>query len=272
MQMLVDRRVFESLSLEVISTTAVWGRDLLAFIFCGCGSQRNRWHIAIETNSNMDTNTFINIGLIKTLYINFRCCKIKDAVHLLIFVARNVGVAYCKRNVFEFPDGSKTGMFTVGFNRRCSTGYPSALKVQGKIILHGTGIHAFGAGCDISVGRNCILEIGDHFGCTGETKISVSAKITIGKNNLWSYGCTIMDYDGHKIFDGESGLQINKPKEVVFGDNIWMGNGCTILKGSVIPSGCIIAARSLISKPLSEENSIITSQGKTLKSNIRWKA
>lgn len=220
----------------------------------------------------MDTNTFIQIGIIKTLYINFRCCKIKDAVHLPIFVARNVSVAYCRRNVFIFPDGSKTGMFTVGFNRKHNTGSPSALKVKGKIILHGTGIHAFGAGCDIGVWGNGILEIGDNFGCTGESKITVSTKITIGKNNLWSYGCTVMDSDGHKIFDEESGQQINKPREVVFGDNIWMGNGCTILKGSIIPSGCIIAARSLISKPLSGENNIITSQGKTLKSNIRWKA
>ena len=64
---------------------------------------------------------------------------------------------------------------------------------------------------------------------------------------------------------------LNEPKDVVFGNDIWMGNGCMILKGSVIPSGCIIASRSLISKPLNEENSIITSQERTLKSNIRWK-
>lgn len=220
----------------------------------------------------MDIYTFLKTGIIKTLYVNFHCCSFKDALHFPILVARNCSVAYCKKNSFHFPDGCRMGIFTIGFNRKSNAGASSALRVKGVIIVRGTGVHAFGSGCVVGVGSQGILEIGDHFCCTGDSRLSTCKHISIGKNNLWSYGCTIMDNDGHRIYDSGGGDRpINEPQDIIFGEDIWMGSGCLILKGSVIPPGCIIAAKSLISKPLTERNCIISSQGRIIKTNIHWK-
>ena len=161
-------------------------------------------------------------------------------------------------------------MLTIGFNRAYNTGSRSNIVIKGKMVIKGRGTHAFGAGCCVGIWKNGILEIGDNFGCTGDSYISVSKHITIGKNNLWSYNNVVMDYDGHSICL-TSGEKINHPKEIRFGDNVWMGCGCTILKGSAIPANTIIASRSMITKPLDGSNCIITTQGKVIRENIIWK-
>lgn len=211
-----------------------------------------------------------NIGLLKTLFVNLKCASLKDALKMPILIARNVNVKYCRRKVFQFTDGVRPAMVTVGFNRHCNNGYRSTLSIQGKVIIHGRGIHAFGAGCFIHVGNKGILEIGNNFGCTGDTRITVSKRMIIGEDNLWSYNNVVMDTDGHKILDSTTKERINNAREVVFGDNVWMGCGCTILKGATIPSGSVIASRSIITKKIDGEHNIIGMQGKVINENILW--
>ena len=115
-----------------------------------------------------------------------------------------------------------------------------------------------------------MLDVGDDFGCTGDTVLSVQHHVVIGNHNLWSYQNIVMDNDGHSIFD-ENGNRINRPKAIQFGDHVWMGCGCLVLKGSVIPDGTIVAAGSKISGRLTGDNNIVTDKGKVLKSNISWK-
>lgn len=164
----------------------------------------------------------------------------------------------------------KPGIVTVGFNRNCNKGAPSALHLHGKVIIRGTRSHAFGAGCNVSVGKDAVLDIGDGFGCTGDTTISVAKSLVIGEDNLWSYNCVVMDNDGHKIY-GSEGKRINEPREVIFGNHIWMGCGCLVLKGSRIADNNIIAAGSTIKGKITAQNSVVTTDGKVLKEDINWK-
>ena len=79
-----------------------------------------------------------------------------------------------------------------------------------------------------------------------------------------------MDSDNHKIFD-ENGNIINKPREIVFGDKVWIGCRTTILKGSVIPSNCVIGACSLVSGKKFENDSIIVGNpAKSIKKISKW--
>jgi acetyltransferase-like isoleucine patch superfamily enzyme len=166
--------------------------------------------------------------------------------------------------------GGKFGAVKIGFNRDCNNGAPSIISINGKLILRGDK-HSFGAGCLISVSKNAILDIGNNFGCTGDTGIHISKYMKIGDNNLWSYGCHIMDSDFHRIYNAKGEL-INPNNSVIFGDNVWMGCNCLILKGAVIPSHNVIAAGSRIGVVLKEENCVITTNGRILKANITWKS
>ena len=66
---------------------------------------------------------------------------------------------------------------------------------------------------------------------------------------MWSFDTIIMDTDSHKIFD-DSGESISHNCEVIFGDNVWLGCRCVVLKGANIPNGSIIAANSTVTKKL----------------------
>lgn len=131
-------------------------------------------------------------------------------------------------------------------------------------------MHFFGAGLNLTIKEGAILEIGNNFAVSVDARINVAKRISIGNDNMWSYGNTIMDNDSHPIYDS-SGNQINHHRDVVFGNKVWMACHCIILKGADIPDGSIIAAGSIISKTSAINNAIMTSNGRVIKEDVMWK-
>ena len=81
----------------------------------------------------------------------------------------------------------------------------------------------------------------------------------------------IRNNDAHTIIDRNSGKVINHPKDIIIGNHVWLGYNVTVLKGAVIPDGCVVGAKSVVSKPLTESNAIYAGQpAKLIKSNIQW--
>jgi acetyltransferase-like isoleucine patch superfamily enzyme len=113
----------------------------------------------------------------------------------------------------------------------------------------------FGHGGEITVGNDCYL---------GEqSKIWSAAKITIGNRVLIAHNVNIHDNNSHPIDAEErhkdfksiisSGFrQVNdlNEKEVIIGDDVWIGFNSTILKGVRIGNGAIVAACSLVTKDI----------------------
>ena len=83
-----------------------------------------------------------------------------------------------------------------------------------------------------------------------------------------------MDSDWHKIISTNgSGKILNEDREIIFGNHVWIGCRCNILKGSIIPRGSIIASGSIISSKLSQEYAIYGGQGATvriIRENTTW--
>lgn len=78
-----------------------------------------------------------------------------------------------------------------------------------------------------------------------------------------------MDTDSHQIY--QDGIQINPDQAIVIENDVWIGSNCTLLKGTIIPEGSIVAAGSVISKKVEQEKSIITgSPLKILKTGVSW--
>lgn len=220
----------------------------------------------------MRLSVLLKIGYLKSLFYNFKFCRLSDAVHLPIMVARNASITGLPKS-FIFDKGARWGGITLGFNRDYNSGAPSSIVNYGTIVIHGRSHHAFGAGCSVLVKSGAALEIGDDFGCTGDSRLWVHKRITIGQHNLWSFGCTVMDGDDHQILD-VTNKRINVDKPITFGDDVWMGCNCTILKGTVIPSKCIIAAGSMLTggTVVEGEGKVISSKGKVLRENVSWES
>ena len=95
-------------------------------------------------------------------------------------------------------------------------------------------------------------------------------KIQIGDNCMFSYNVEIRNTDSHPIFN-ENNEIINIGKEVIIGNRVWIGEGTTVLKGVSIADGCVIGAKSLVTKNIKEAGSIsVGIPSKVIKENIKW--
>lgn len=162
-------------------------------------------------------------------------------------------------------------MLRFGFgDRLLNADTKSAISIKGKLRLKGSGVHAFGPGLTLGIGKEGILTIGDNFTASVRNRISCSNSITIGDDNMWSFDNVIMDSDTHQICDEQEKV-VNYNKPIVFGNHVWLGCRNIVMKGAAIPDGCMVASGSKITSVYTEPNSIITSNKKIIKSNIHWK-
>ena len=212
-------------------------------------------------------------GIIKTLWFNFRFIPFKEAIFLPVLLSSKVEVQNMRRGriVLDGLGGSKFGILRIGLqDREYCYNKPSMLNILGILVLNGSGIHSFSPGTILYVGPEATLEIGEGFTASHDLKIYCRHKITIGKDNMWSYYNVVMDNDGHYIYDRE-GNQIIQNREVAFGNHVWMGWRCLVLKGSRIADGVVIASGTTVRKELKKTNSIYgNNSAEPLKENIIW--
>ena len=103
-----------------------------------------------------------------------------------------------------------------------------------------------GMGTVINVGRGGELSIGDRVLITGNTYFGVKEKISVGDDVMIAEFCTIRDNDHGTAADRTMTVQPAVGSPISIGNDVWIGAGCAILKGSVIPDGCVIGAHSLV--------------------------
>lgn len=107
--------------------------------------------------------------------------------------------------------------------------------------------------CVLYTTKNGTLTIGDNTGMSGCT-IYCTNKISIGKDVLIGAGTNIYDTDFHSLslkdrLDGDTKIK-NEP--VIIDDYCFIGANVTILKGVKIGKGSIIAAGSVVTKNVGE--------------------
>lgn len=207
-------------------------------------------------------------GLPKSIYVNFRVLPFLQAVRLPIIVSCKTKLQSLSGQVYL--QKVKTGMIRIGFGNIEMLDYRyqrTLLLLEGSITFKGK--------CKIGMGSRLMvtgaLELGENFLISGDGTIICNKKIIIGNNSQMAWESIIMDTDHHQIYD-EDGACINEDKEVVLGDNVWIGARSFILKGSRINDGCIVGANTTITKSYNEQNAIIAgSPARIVKHNVSWK-
>lgn len=127
------------------------------------------------------------------------------------------------------------------------------------------GFISIGDNCDIhaiiSVKDNASIKIGDYTTIRYNSKIGAVQKIEIGSHVIISNSVTIYDNNNHptdpqmRLEMCESGFYSDKwswkhsaHKPVIIEDNVWVGEGATILKGVRIGKGAIVACHAVVTK------------------------
>lgn len=208
-------------------------------------------------------------GLHKSIYVCFKYLPLDKAIKLPILISSHCSIIELGGRIELLAEETKPGMIlfgigTVGFIDRRYKRSVLELGKDSQIVFCGKA--RFGNGMKLST--NGSLTIGDNVIITGDSLILCQRSITIGKDSLISWNVEIMDSDMHRIFvDNE---WVNKEREIVIGEHVWIASGCKILKGAKIANNTVIAANSLITKETIIENAIIGMNGKCMKKNITW--
>lgn len=110
----------------------------------------------------------------------------------------------------------------------------------------------FKSGTLIGVRKNASLYIGS--GCFFNRNCSIVCRdsITIGKDCLFGESVKIYDND-HKIANGKVSKSEYALAPITIGNDCWLANDVDVLKGSVIPDNCVIAAKGVVNRPLERE-------------------
>ena len=120
-------------------------------------------------------------------------------------------------------------------------------------------------------GNNCTIQIGEDFTMEGGAiSVTENGKIHIGNDCMFSFGIDIRNGDSHSIFD-LNGNRINKAKDIIIGDHVWLGAGVSILKGVKISSNSIIGTKSLVTKNLESPYSIYAGNpAQIIREGAKW--
>lgn len=129
----------------------------------------------------------------------------------------------------------KIGIDYVGFIHKSDKTY---LNVKGKLIIKNN--YSIGRGCRFDIGENAIVSIGSGGYINSNTNLIIMHSLQIGDNCAISWNCQFLDEDFHEInYSGKKSTQ----NSIVIGNNVWIGCGVKIYKGTVIPDGCVISIR-----------------------------
>lgn len=136
--------------------------------------------------------------------------------------------------------------------------------------LHIAGDFLVGPGSHIMVGQGGSLSIGGRdqesaSGITCRSRIMVEDSVSIGKDCLIAWGVFISDSDWHAI----EGKPRSAPVRIE--DHVWIAHDVSILKGSHVPCGCIVAPKSLVLGGGFRPHSLIAGQPAAIKrEKVQW--
>lgn len=207
-----------------------------------------------------------------TIFFNFKYFRISQAFKLpvilfgLFDLQRLSGKISISKNADLRLGMIKIGKHSVGiFDRKKRT----ILNIHGEILFNGSA--TIGRGTALSIGENSKLIFGNNFQITASSTIIASGGCTIqiGNDCLFSWDVLIMNTDFHKIII--ENVIVNSPADVIIGNHVWICTGALILKGSYLPNGSIIGAKSIVNKTLSKQNSLYAGTPIIeVKSNVFW--
>jgi acetyltransferase-like isoleucine patch superfamily enzyme len=146
----------------------------------------------------------------------------------------------------------------------------SSISISNGAAFQTFGDLTIGPGVHISVEPNGILKFGgkrnsSESGITCNARIGVSEYVEIGSDSIIAWDVFITDSDWHDVQGSR------KAMPVCIGNHVWISHGVSILKGSIVPDGCIVGAKALIGNKFVDKNCLIAGiPAKVCKRDIQW--
>lgn len=191
------------------------------------------------------------------------------------FYRSNTLVDFIRKGLYYFYI---TFNFTQIFRRIKAYIYFKDLRVSlgSNVKIHGIANNLkFGINCVIY--DNCIFEfsemsnlsIGDNFLLSYGSLISCRNLICVGNDVQIGEYTSIRD-STHDYSELGVSIKYNKDisKEIIIGNNVWIGRGCIILPGTIIEDGVVVGANSIIKGRLIKDSVYVGNPIKFIKNRL----
>ena len=97
-----------------------------------------------------------------------------------------------------------------------------------------------------------------------------SGQITIGEDCMFSQNIQVWQTDTHPIFDRKTGKRINKSRNIIIGDHVWIGANATLLGGARIGSGSIVGMNGVTSSQFPPNVIIAGNPARVVREDVVW--
>jgi acetyltransferase-like isoleucine patch superfamily enzyme len=118
------------------------------------------------------------------------------------------------------------------------------------------GVAYIGHGSKISVTSSGTLTFGDGVTFNAESSVACTKRIDFGAGCMISWQVQIMDSDLHKVVSTLDLRHLNPDEPVDIGEHVWLGSRVTVLKGTRIGTGSVVATGAVCAGDLSLGNAV----------------
>ena len=194
----------------------------------------------------------------KSFWVSVHFFGFRDALKLPMLVRYNCRLVHLSGSIKVKSGKTRFGMFHFGFGNVgiFDMKYERAiLDIQGRVELSGSAY--FGNGSRLCVEKGGVLETGNGFINTAKGTVVCTKRIAFGDNVLMSWDTIVMDSDWHSVRDTVTGEVSRRDADISVGNGVWIGMRSVLLKGTVVPDGCIVAANSTCCKVYEESNCLL---------------
>ena len=194
-----------------------------------------------KNNAEMGVNMTVIYKIISILF------RMKYKRHL-----KGEGKVFIDPRLCHFVFGEKSsinlnGNLKMGANAYGNNGRSNLLRMDDGVIF-----------------PNGHLVLGNNSFINSDCKIRCHKNIVIGDDCAISHDCIIMDSDAHYL-EGD-----NHTKDVVIEDKVWIGSRVTVLSGSRIGTGSVIAAGSVVNGDIPEYSLAAGIPARVIRMDVKW--
>jgi acetyltransferase-like isoleucine patch superfamily enzyme len=211
-------------------------------------------------------------GLPKTVYFNLRVLPFRQAVRLPLLVSPKVAL-YDLRGAVTIQGPIRPAMILIGFGELGAFDFRrsrAVWQVAGRVVFEGPA--RLGHGFKLTVADTGTVTFGSEFLGIIESQVLCRDSIRFGRGSAVGWNVMITDTDFHELIPAE-GPPADPNAPVVIGDGAWIGARSTIMKGVRVPHDTVVAAGSVVARPIEEANTVVAGNpAKTVRTGVKgWR-
>ncbi|MCG9723771.1 acyltransferase [Vibrio brasiliensis] len=143
------------------------------------------------------------------------------------------------------------------------TGSGNKLVFKDGANLKGVCIELDGNDCTLIIGKDCVIGENCFISCRERGTL-----LTIGDNCMFSRNVKVMTSDGHDIL--KQGQRINPAKSIHIGNNVWLADNATVLKGASIGNNSVVGINSTLTKSIDHNVVAVGNPARVIQEDINW--